>query len=107
MARRPPFARWAHWCCLLLGARLAALAPGGLLLRRGSALLRGASGARLLSAAARRTRRVGDPGRALLRHALLLQALVLLLVLHVRALARHPNLLPIETSCFLLTATPG
>src|SRR5438046_3308188 len=69
-----------------------ALATGGLLLRRRSALRRAASaraGAGRLAAAARRARRVRDLRRALLRHALLLQLLVLLLVLDARSLAGH------------------
>ena len=46
-----------------------------------------------LAAAARRAGRVGDLRRALLRHALVLQGLVLLLVLDVRALVGHLVLL--------------
>src|SRR5829696_5812179 len=60
----------------LLGRSLAALAAGLLLLRRGAA-------------PARRPRRVGDLGRPLLGHALVLEGLVLLLVLDACSLARH------------------
>src|SRR5205814_5363026 len=71
--------------------RPAALAAGSLLLRR-RPTLRAAAPARarvrLLAAAARRTGRVRDPGRALLRHALVLQGLVLLLVLDAWSLSR-------------------
>src|SRR2546423_7990509 len=48
---------------------------------------------RLLPAAARRARRVRDLRRALVRHPLLLQRLVLLLVLHVGTFGGHPSLL--------------
>src|SRR4029453_9669134 len=80
----------------LLGRGAAARAAGGLLLRRRAALLRarpGRGGIRLLPASARRTRRVGDLRRALLRHALVLERFVLLLVLDVCLLARHSGLL--------------
>src|SRR5688500_5993305 len=73
---------------------LAALATGALLLRGGAALRCVPSGAGLLAAARRRARRVRDLGRPLLRHALVLEGLVLLLVLHARPLlAWHRNLL--------------
>src|SRR5205814_10445829 len=61
----------------------AALAARGLLLRGRAALAGGRAGrarARLLAAAARRARGVRDARGALLRHPLLLQLLVLLLV---------------------------
>src|SRR5438128_1413394 len=91
-----PIADRLRTLALLAGRRLAALAPGRLLLR-GRAALRGAAlrarGMRLLAAVLRRVGRVRDLRRALLRHPLLLQRLVLLLVLHVRALARHHGLL--------------
>src|SRR6185312_15127063 len=66
----------------LLRGRLAALAARGLLLCRRPALLRRAAGAGALAAPLGRAGRVGDTGRPLLRHALVLQGLVLLLVLH-------------------------
>src|SRR5688500_6202303 len=69
--------------------RLAALASRGLLLRGRAALTRAATGAGLLASAARGARRVRDLRRALLRHAPVLQGLVLLLVLDVGGLARH------------------
>ena len=47
--------------------------------------------ARLLAAALRRVGRVGDLRGPLLRHALLLERLVLLLVLHVGSLVRHEH----------------
>jgi len=75
----------------------AALASGRLLLRGRPALRRVAApgaGAGRLAAAARRSRRVRDSRRALLRHPLLLQLLVLLLVLDARSLVRHRYLLP-------------
>src|SRR5438477_4444807 len=76
----------------------AALAAGGLLLRGRAALLRGAlggaAGAGLLAAPARGARRVRDLRRALLRHALLLELLVLLLVLDVRAFTGHAARIP-------------
>src|SRR5205814_4040333 len=78
----------------LARGRLAALAAGGLLLRRRPALRRTAprgARVRLLAALARRARRVRDLRRALLRHALVLQGLVLLLVLDAWSLARHGN----------------
>src|SRR5919198_1981075 len=78
--------------------RAAALAARGLLLRGRAALLRGAlggaAGAGLLAASARRARRVRDLRRALLRHAFLLELLVLLLVLDVCALVGHVERLP-------------
>src|SRR5437763_12102272 len=66
----------------LPGRRLPALAAGGLLLRGGAALLRAPAGPGGPAPAARRARRVGDPGRPLLRHPLVLEGLVLLLILH-------------------------
>src|SRR5438477_1222694 len=79
----------------LPGRRLSALATGRLLLRRRPALGRVAAGARLLAAVCRRLRRVGDLGRALLRHALVPQCFVLTFVLHARSLVRHRSrLLP-------------
>src|SRR5207248_2603522 len=78
----------------LPGGRLAALATGRLLLRRRPALGRVAAGARLLAAVCRRLRRVGDLGRALLRHALVPQCFVLTFVLHARSLVRHRSRLP-------------
>ena len=76
--------RRARPCMRLRAAFLAAawppLRPASLLLRRGTALLGATAGARL-AAAARGARRVGDPRRPLLRHSLVLQRLVLLLVL--------------------------
>src|SRR6266498_4308242 len=76
---------------------LAALTAGGLLLRGRTALARAGAGrprVRLLAASARSARRVGDPRRALLRHPLLLQLLVLLLVLDAWSLAGHRCGLP-------------
>src|SRR5437868_5251602 len=67
----------------------AALAPGRLVLGGGPALLRIPAGAGLLAAPLRRAGRVGDLGGAFLRHALFLERLVLLRVLHVRRLRRH------------------
>src|ERR671914_1916664 len=81
----------------LAGRGAAAFAAGGLLLRGRPALFRARAGARgggLLSAAARRARRVRDPRRALLRHALLLEAFVLLLVLDARSFVRHAGAIP-------------
>src|SRR5205085_8920060 len=86
--------------------RLAALAACRLLLGSRAALRRAAAGTAaarpgLLAAAGRRARGVRDLRRALLRHALLLQLLVLLLVLDVRLLARHwsPPLLGSSHRC--------
>src|SRR5205823_7698461 len=73
---------------------LAALAARGLLLRRRAALGGTAARARLLAAAARGARRVGDPRRALLRHALVLQGLVLLLVLDAWPFVGHVRRFP-------------
>src|SRR3954447_596589 len=70
-------------------AGLAALAAGLLLLRGRAALRAVAAGAALLAAAGRRALGVGDLGGALLRHALVLEGFVLLLVLHVGRLAGH------------------
>src|SRR6266540_3475965 len=70
----------------------AALAACGLLLRSRSALARGGTGrarVRLPAAPARGTGRVRDPRGALLRHPLLLELLVLLLVLDAGSLAGH------------------
>src|SRR4051812_39455978 len=61
----------------LLRGGPAALPAGLLLLRRRPALAGVAAGARLLAAVARRVRRVGDAGGALLGHALVLERLVL------------------------------
>src|SRR4029453_12326042 len=77
----------------LLGRRLAALAAGGPLLGRGPALLGASALAGGLAAVLGGIRGVGDPGGALLAHALVLEGLVLLLVLHVRGLRRHRRLL--------------
>src|SRR4029079_5390867 len=77
---------------MLAGGRLAALAAGGLFLRSGAALGRRRprrAGMGALAAATGRVGRVGDARRPLLRHSLVLQRLVLLLVLDVGALARH------------------
>src|SRR5207302_8943690 len=67
------------------------------------ALARAAAGAapraRLLAAAARRARGVGDLGGALFGHALLLQAFVLLFVLDVGTLRGHAS-----TSCSFLSS---
>src|ERR1700733_2019799 len=71
------------------GGCLAALAPGRPLLRSRAALLRVRARARLLATAARRFGAVGDASRSRLRHALVLERLVLLLVLHVGPLGRH------------------
>src|SRR5438445_13098668 len=74
---------------------LAAFAAGSFLLGSRSALRRAATragGVRLLPAAARCARRVGDPRGPFFRHALVLQRLVLLLVLDVRPLLWHPIL---------------
>src|SRR3712207_1493689 len=79
---------------VLASARLAALAAGFLLLGGGAALLGVAARAALLAAVLRRVGRVGDLGGPLLRHALVLEGLVLLLVLDVRTLARHERDLP-------------
>src|SRR5918994_2834373 len=83
----------------LAGGRPTALAAGGLLLRGRPALLRRAPAlprARCLSTPLRRSGGVGDPRRALLRHPLLLQRFVLLLVLDARPLVRHRDHLPID-----------
>src|SRR5687767_7076159 len=69
--------------------RASTLAARSLLLGRRPALLGAAARARLLAAVARRLRRVGDARSALLRHALVLQGLVLLLVLDARSFVRH------------------
>src|SRR5687768_7645017 len=80
-------------------AGLAALAPGLLLLRGGAALAAVAALAAALAAALGRARGVGDLRRPLLRHALVLEGLVLLLVLHVRLLAaRHGCLLSLVSA---------
>src|SRR6184192_2978858 len=84
---------------LLARGRLAALAAGRLLLRGRAALRRaapGAAGAGRLAAAARGALRVRDLRRPLLRHPLLLQLLVLLLVLDARSLSRHAILLVLD-----------
>src|SRR5262249_28782113 len=75
----------------LLRGRLAALATGGDLLSVRPALGRAAPrrGVGLLAAAARGPGRVRDPRRPPLRHPLVLERLVLLLVLHVCTLAGH------------------
>src|SRR5205814_666390 len=76
----------------LAGGGLAALASCGLLLRRRSGLRgRRASGrgAGVLAAATGRAGGIGDLRCPLLRHPLLLELLVLLLVLDVRALVGH------------------
>src|SRR5439155_18442766 len=76
----------------LAGSRLAALAAGSLLLRRRAALRARAprrARSRLLAAATRSAGGVRDLCRALLRHPLVLQRLVLLLVLDACALSRH------------------
>src|SRR4051794_20457114 len=74
----------------LLGGRLAALAAGCLVLSGGAALLGIATAAvRLFAAVLRRVGRVGDPGGARLRHALVLERLVLILVLDVGGFRRH------------------
>src|ERR1051325_11489401 len=73
----------------LLRRGLPALPTGRLLLRRGAALLRAAPRSRALASAPGGPRRVGDSGGALLRHALVLQGFVLLLVLDARSLVRH------------------
>src|SRR5689334_3059862 len=75
----------------LASGRLAALAAGRLLLRGRAALGGVAAGAGLLAAAARGAGRVGDLGRALLGHPLVLEGLVLLLVLDVGLPAWHPR----------------
>src|SRR4051794_19831812 len=80
--RRPPGSARA-----LVRSGLAALASRGLLLRRRPALLGVSAGPGALAATLGRSGRVRDPGRALLRHALVLQGLILLLVLD-----RHPVL---------------
>src|SRR5439155_10647287 len=77
----------------LPGGRFAALAAGGLLLGGGAALLRAPAGARRPAASAGRARRVGDAGRPLLGHPLVLQRLVLPLVLDARSRVRHLDLL--------------
>src|SRR3954470_8944111 len=72
--------------------RLAALAAGGGLLGVRAALRRVAlrgRGVRLLAAVLRSVRRVRDFRRALLRHPLVLQGLVLFLVLDVCTLSGH------------------
>src|SRR5690242_2951125 len=83
----------------LVRSRLAALAAGGFLLRSRAALRRVAArgtGTRGLATAARRSRRIRDLRRALLRHPLVLQRLVLLLVLDVCALVGHELQIPLE-----------
>src|SRR5215216_5740719 len=82
----------------LLGRGLAALAAGRLLLGGGPALLGAAALAGRLAAVLGGVRGVGDPGGALLAHALVLEGLVLLLVLHIRRLRRHGHLSPLERS---------
>src|SRR5947207_15626798 len=97
MAASDPVGRRARriwhffWVFSALARRgLAALPARGLLLGGGSALARARRRAlRLLAATAGRARGVGDLGRPLLGHALVLQRLVLLLVLDVCLLARH------------------
>src|SRR5438067_11321875 len=91
---------------------LAALAAGCLLLGGRAALLRvrarGRVRSRLLAAATRGARRVGDPRRPLLRHSLFLQLLVLLLVLAAGALVRHESPFPYvctDRSCRLASAS--
>src|SRR5215218_145452 len=83
----------------LVGGGLAALAAGGLLLLARAALAAAAlarrARARLLAAPARRTLRVGDRSRPALAHALLAQALVLLVVLHAgTVIFRHASRVP-------------
>src|SRR5690242_15064985 len=76
----------------LASGRASALCACRLLLRRRAALRRRRTrraGMRLLAALARGVGAVRDPRRALLGHALVLQRLILLLVLHVRRLGRH------------------
>src|SRR4029450_3515061 len=68
----------------------APLAAGGLLLCRGASLGRVATArVRFLTSVLGSVGRVGDPRCALLRHSLVLQRLVLLLVLDIRRLAGH------------------
>src|SRR5919198_1643840 len=91
----PPLGRGgANRDLALPRGRAAALAAGGLLLRGRAALLGGAAGAGLLATPARGARRVRDLRRALLRHALLLELLVLLLVLDVGAFIGHATYVP-------------
>src|SRR4051794_24351968 len=78
----------------LLGRGLAALAPGRLVLRGRAALFGASALARLLATVLRGVGRVGDPGGARLRHALLLERLVLLLVLDVGSLRGHGRAVP-------------
>jgi hypothetical protein len=86
LARQPAVRRLSVGC-------LAALAPRFLLLRSGAALAAVATISALFASALRGAGRVGDPRCALLRHALVLQGLVLLLVLHVcRPASRHADL---------------
>src|SRR6185436_2649219 len=68
---------------------LAALSPSVLLLGRRSALLRTSARPGLLTAAAGGAWRIRDPRGAFLRHALALEGLVLLLVLHAWSLVGH------------------
>src|SRR5215217_1583484 len=74
---------------LLLRRRLAALPARGPVLRRGPALLGAPTRPALLATPLRGAGGVGDLGRPLLRHALVLERLVLLLVLDVGRLRRH------------------
>src|SRR5579862_3835101 len=86
----------------------AAFAAGGDLLRVRAALRRAAARGRrvrLLAAAARGARRVCDPRRPLLRHPLLLQLLVLLLVLDARSLVGHAT--PFPLSAFPAASVPN
>src|SRR5205814_9326627 len=89
--KRSPMTKSLRLLLSLTGCRLASLAAGCLLLRRRPALRARAprrARPRALAAAARRARRVRDPGCALLRHALVLEGFVLLLVLDVCFLSR-------------------
>src|SRR5439155_322842 len=94
-ANRGPFAGrtgFSGQTSVLARRRLSALASGGLLLSGRAALARARArgrGMRLLAPATRRAGRVRDPCRALLRHPLFLQLLVLFLVLDVRSFVRH------------------
>src|SRR3954451_19481585 len=75
---------------VLLRRGLPAFATSGLVLGSRTALVALArSGMRLLAAMLGRLRRVRDLGRPFLRHPLVLQGFVLLLVLHVGRLAGH------------------
>src|SRR5437773_12485196 len=91
---------------------LAPLAAGGLLLGGGRALAGGlpsVARARALPSPARGSRRVGDLGRALLRHPLLAQAFVLVLVLDAWPLVWHRASFRTHrrTTTSLLSSLPG